>query len=124
MKWTVRSVYFYLVSFVMLLTFVFGSVGVINSVIDFLQPDYAEYQLQDPTNELRIREELRRSFPEASADEIARWAADRVQQAYSRDAAVRRFHRWAGLIRSAVLVAVALPVYLYHWRRAQRLADD
>lgn len=124
MKWTIRSVYFYLVSFVMLLTLVFGSVGVINSAVAMFEPGYAAYQLKDPSNELRIREELRRSYPEASDEDVARWAADRVLQDYARDAAVQRYHRWARLVRSAVLVVVALPVYLYHWRRAQLLASD
>jgi len=124
MKWTIRSVYFYLVSFVMLLTVIFGSVSVINNVIDLFEPSYAQMQYKDPANELRVIEELRQSHPEANDDDIARWATERVEQDYLRETARERYYRWAHLVRSAVLVAVALPVYLYHWKRAQRLAAE
>jgi hypothetical protein len=124
MKWTIRSVYFYLVSFVMLLTVIFGSVSLINNMIDLFEPDYSLIQLKDPATELQIRQELRRANPDGSEEDISRWAAERVQQEYDRNAAIQAYGRWSRLIRSAVLVIVALPVYLYHWKRAQQLAAE
>ena len=124
MKWTIRSVYFYLVSFVMLLTVIFGSVTLINNVINMFEPDQSQMMLKDLTVEVQIKDELRRSNPGAPEEDIARWAAQRMQEQYDRSVALQTYYRWSSLVRSAVLVIVALPVYIYHWRRAQKLTGE
>jgi hypothetical protein len=129
MRWSVRAVYYYLVSFVMLMTVVFGSVTLVNNVIRMFEPDYARYypKVVSPQNELAVREELRRSFPAASEEDITRWTQDRLRVQQEEQALNYRqqmYYRWSSLVQSAVLIVVALPVYLYHWRRAQRLTAE
>lgn len=130
MRWSVRAVYYYLVSFVMLMTVVFGSVTLVNNVIRMFEPDfYGRYAPKaiSPQNEIAIRDELRRNFPAASEEDITRWTQDRLRvQQDEMDANYRQqmFYRWSSLVQSAVLLVVALPVYTYHWRRAQRLTAE
>lgn len=125
MRWSVKAAYYYLVSFVMLLTVVFGSVTFVNNAIRMFEPDYGRYTpIADPYREAALREELRRAFPQATDEDIIRWAQERAREEQKAGNRLEAFHRWSRLIQSGVLILVALPVYLYHWRRAQRLTAE
>jgi len=78
-KWTVRSVYFYLVSFVMLITLVFGTVTFINNIVEMFDPGRLMY-VDKPAQELSIRERLRTQFPNATEAEIIQWAKEEVDR--------------------------------------------
>ena len=120
MKWTVRSVYFYLVSFVMLITLVFGTVTFINNIVEMFDPGRLMY-VDKPAQELSIRERLRTQFPNATEAEIIQWAKEEVDRTYESQVKQDWYYRWRSLIQSAVLILIAAPTYRYHWRRALQL---
>jgi hypothetical protein len=120
MKWTVRSVYFYLVSFVMLITLVFGMVTFINNIVEMFDPSRMSYY-DKPAMETSIRARLRTEFPNATDAEIIQWAKDEVEANYANQVKQDLYYRWRSLIQSAVLILIAGPTYRYHWRKAQAL---
>ncbi len=120
MKWSVRSVYFYLVSLIMLITLVFGIANFINNVIDMFDPSARAY-IDKPSQEIMVRERLRTQYPNATEDEIARWAQEEVEKQYEDQVRQNLYWRWRRLIQSAVLIVIAYPIYRYHWRGARAL---
>jgi len=122
-RWSVRSVYYYLVSLIMLLTVVFGSVSLVNAVIDMFQPDSFYAAPIDPSREFYWQQEYRRQFPDASDEQIQRWARERMEEEQKQPQSRDWFYRWRRLIQAAILVLVAFPVYRYHWRLAQALSE-
>lgn len=112
-EWNIRTVYLYLVSFVTLMMIIFGTVDLIRSVVTIAYPPPiytpgpldVKYRVKnDPTITPEVAEEQAR-LEEARA---------RQQQHYEQ---ARRL-AWA-----ASLLVVAVPLYLYHWRRIQRELD-
>jgi hypothetical protein len=108
----------------MLLTVVFGSVSLINAVIDMFDPSISYYAGPiDPAREMALRDELRRTYPDATEEQIQKWALERLQAEQKGNLSRDMYYRWRRLIQSAMLVIVAFPVYRYHWRLAQSLSD-
>lgn len=126
MRWSVRSVYFYLVSLIMLLTVVFGSVALVNAVIDLFEPGYDSYYRGpvDPSREAYLRAELARTYPELSEEEIRQMAAEQLQEEMRLGLQRETYWRIRRLVQSAMLILVAFPVYRYHWRRANEPVPD
>lgn len=119
MKWSARSVYFYLVSLIMLITLVFGTASFVNNVIDMFDPGRAF--IDKPAQEQMIKERLRREYPNATEEEIARWAKDEAETNYQNQLRQDMYYRVRRLIQSAVLILIAFPIYRYHWRGAKSL---
>ncbi|MEW6308393.1 MAG: hypothetical protein AB1492_05050 [Bacillota bacterium] len=103
---SVRQIYLYAVSFATLMMLIFGTVNVINNVVDLIY--------QDPSLNPRfvapkqLGPDPAPVDPEAQAAEALRFQR---QQLYW---VLRR------LVQSLALVLVALPVYVYHWRKLQQ----
>lgn len=129
MSWSARSVYFHLVSLAMLLTLVFGTVGVINAVIDLFEPGTSSGPRSVPkpldgSYEEQVRADLRRLHPELTEEEIHDMAAALIAE---RDQLTQQqgwYWRIRNLIQRAAVVLIAFPVYRYHWRRAEALVHE
>lgn len=118
MAWDVRRTYYYLVCLVTLLISIFGGVRAVQSGLDMLWPEepyrpteldlYRQYDRRPGTEQEDVpytREEI-----EAMADRQQEQEARRMRRRALRD-----------LIGNLVLLAVALPVYRYHWRHVRSL---
>ena len=114
MAWDVRQTYYYLVCFATLLMVIIGTVQVAGRILDLSIPDepyppVVERPRPAPPGE--DGESVEESFEETRARE----------QAFHMRQQRRRYVR--DLLGSLALVLVAVPVYLYHWRRVRRLDD-
>lgn len=106
-SWDIRRVYLYLVSFATLMMMVVGTVFMFQGVVNLAFPNpQAEYELK-----------MQRPVPEKSGitlrDEEIKEEARQMQ-------AQQRYYQIRQIIDSLIAILIALPVYLYHWRKIQR----
>ena len=101
---TLRNVYLYLVCLITLVVSIFAAVNLVRSTVELLYPDpgYYGYGPVEPIGGKDTgvsKREIRRQ-QEAAEDSARRQAV-------------------LGLVGSATTLAIAGPVYAYHWRRVQ-----
>jgi len=115
-KWDLEHVYFYLVSFISLILIIVGAVTITQTVIAYLTPGYDYYSPFVPA-------------PERVSSEISMWeekfGSDFIEQERIRFEEVNRVNYSRQLARDLVrgfaFIIIALPVYLYHWRKIPQL---
>lgn len=105
-KWDIRRIYLYLVSFATLMMMIVGTVqflqGIVNITYPQPGPTYTELEMKYPPND---------NIKKLNTEEIKeRAAVERAQQ---------RYYEVRSMINNLILFLVALPVYLYHWRKIQ-----
>ncbi len=104
----IRRLYLYAVCFVALLLMVYAAVHLSGLVVDVLVPT--------PLPVAPRPVPMEGESPEAARE---RWEAERAQQA-----AYERHRRAVELARTLTTLAIASPLYLYHWRLARRTDPD
>ena len=103
MKVSVRLIYLYLFSFVGLLIVVIGSVQLVNlglKVFVFPESDRYDY-----------------TAPAIPGEKIATADAEMMKNQAARD---QKRNRQRDLANSIAMIAVGLPLYLYHWKTIQK----
>jgi len=102
---TLRNIYLYLVCLITLVVSIFAAVSLVRSAVELLYPDPGYYGYGPAPVSVDGKEST------VSKREIRR------QEEAARDSARRQ--AVLGLVGSATTLAIAGPVYLYHWRRVQ-----
>jgi len=109
--WNIRTVYLYLVSFVTLIMMIVGTVQTVDAIVTLVYPPPLYYPIPEapkiPTPDQNVPVEL--------LQERARIEQQRQEQQV-------RYERVRLLAGALALLAVALPIYLYHWRKVQEEA--
>lgn len=106
--WSLRNIYLYLVSFVSLILIIAGLITFLGSVSDIFFPtEYYPPKLERMNN---YNKDLGMSREQYEAQ------IEKEMQQYKANEQNRRVNR---SIRSLSMVIVALPFYLYHWRKIQ-----
>lgn len=106
-KWDIRRVYLYLVSFATLMMMIFGIIQFLQGTVNLVYPSptssYPEWEMKFRTAE---------PGQGPSEEEIKKQVeAEQVRQ---------RYYEVRSMINNLILFLVALPVYVYHWRKIQR----
>lgn len=110
--WSIKNLYYYLVCLVTLFMFVGGAISSITSAAEIILPDrpnvpifftyYPEYRV----------EQEREVFDPPPLEELeARRAEQEETELHYRSYSTRR------LLNSLALMIIALPFYIYHWKR-------
>jgi len=116
-KWDLERVYFYLVSFIALILIIIGAVTLAQAGIAFIAPVYDDYgPFAQPAPYMEQADWEKEFGPELIEEEKARY------EAINRENYYRSLLRDA--VRGLVFIAVALPVYLYHWRKIPGLEEN
>lgn len=114
LNWNLEHVYFYLVSFVSLILIIVGAVTLTQTAIAYITPVYEDYGPLSPvapSQDITLwEEEFGPEFVEAERSRYDQIAADNYNRRLIRD-----------LVRGLAYIIVALPVYLYHWRKIPHL---
>ncbi len=116
-KWDIEHVYLYLISFIALILIIIGAVNITQTAIAYFTPVYEEYNPLVPRGispDLALWEE--EFGPEFLERERIRY------DTISRENYTRRLIR--DLINGISFVVIALPVYLYHWRKIPKLENN
>lgn len=110
---SVRSIYLYAVSFATLMVLIFSIASAAQEAISLAYPDAGYYP--GPLDiRLRARAELEQDS-EISEDIIREQVEHERMQARQNT----RHQQARRLAKDIALIAVTLPAYLYHWRKAQ-----
>ncbi len=115
-KWDLEHVYFYLVSFIALILLIIGAVNITQTVIAYITPvydEYSPYTIPEPYQDLTAWEE--HFGPEVMENEKVRY------EAIGRENYNRRLIR--DMVGGFSFITIALPVYLYHWRKIPKLEE-
>lgn len=118
LKWSIDQLYFYLVCFVMLITIIIGITGLVRAGIDIIVP------VPDTTFSKPFRE----LGPVTSGDK-SQLPADIIEgEIYNQEEYISQRERnnvlnqaILQILRGLAQLAVAFPVYLYHWRKIPKL---
>ena len=120
-NWDIRRLYLYLVSFATLMMMIVGTVQFFQGVVDFVYPNpvpdtfYPEYRTK--------YEDMAKNNPKISDEEIEKIMAEDkklAEEARIRAQESQEYYRIRSMVNNMVLVMVALPVYMYHWRKIQK----
>ncbi len=120
LKWSIQQVYFYLICFVTLIMLIIGVTSIVNAAIDLAIP-IPDGDLRQPYFENIFPKELQEksTLPaEVIAEEVN-------QQKSFNDAQQKRNNLNYPLNRifnGFAMILVAIPVYLYHWRKIPKLS--
>ncbi|UNC93415.1 hypothetical protein [Candidatus Contubernalis alkaliaceticus] len=112
-KWNLQQIYFYLVCFVTLIMIIIGAVNTVRSAVDFLLPDPAAadesfyYSKFTGVEGRNLNEQL--FDQEIVEKELSR--QEKINRTNSNNQSVR------SLLGGVILILVAGPAYLYHWRQ-------
>jgi hypothetical protein len=100
---SLRNVYLYLVCLITLIISIFAAVNLVRSTTELLYPDpgyYGPEPIIRDSDGTAVSEEERQRLAQAARDSQRRQAV-------------------LGLVTSATTLLIAVPVYVYHWRRIQ-----
>ena len=95
---TLRNLYLYAVCLVTLIISIFAAVNLVRGAVELLYPDPGYYGFEGKEPGLSAEEQRRRE--QAAVDSQRRQAV-------------------LGLVGSGTLLAIAGPLYIYHWRQVQ-----
>jgi hypothetical protein len=110
-RMTLRNVYLYLVCLITLVISIFAAVSLVRSTVELLYPDPGYYGYVPRCAEGKPGQVCTPAEEAAFAQEQQRIAK------LTRDS--QRRQAVLGIVGSATMLAIAVPVYLYHWRRIQ-----
>lgn len=113
LKWDIEHVYFYLVSFIAMILLIIGAVTLTQTVIAYLTPVPLDYQYV-------IDEAGMKNWEEEFGPGL-------VQQEKERFETIARVNEQRTLLKNLFgalsYILIALPLYLYHWRKIPQLGD-
>ena len=117
MRFTLRELYYYAVSFATLMMVIIGLYQLVNAGLSLFEPPAA----MPPRLESRLEAELRykERFPDATAEQIAQLVDEDTSGRQEEFAARDAYWRWRRLIGAIAFIAIAFPVYRYHWRQVR-----
>lgn len=115
----IRNVYYYAVCLITLVICIFAVTGIVDGITDLIIP-YQGY-LPSPTNLARQYKDLSPEMQEKISFE--EWAEQEREMRVKRERVNRRHRLIKNLTKSLTLLLVALPLYIYHWRRVRQFED-
>lgn len=117
MSTRIREIYYYAVCFVTLIITIFALTGVVNTVAEMAYP-YPQYT----PSKLEIIQMSEKQNTDVSDPETMQQLLEQEQKMQiERDKAARQHQVARQLSRNLSLLLVAVPLYLYHWRRVRKL---
>lgn len=114
-KWDIEHVYFYLVSFITLILMIVGAINLTRTAIASLTPTvYEDDRFTFEQQNLELWEN--------------KFGPELVERETSRHQEISRINYKRSLVRDLVsslaFIVIALPIYLYHWRKIPRLEKE
>ncbi|MEW6446853.1 MAG: hypothetical protein AB1426_01980 [Bacillota bacterium] len=117
--WDVRRVYLYLVCLVTLIMVIMGTVLAIRGAVNLLYP-YQQIYPNTPYYEAKMRLQREQGVSEQEYRQQLKELEQQIVRERRQSEINERRSRIRGLISDCALIAVALPIFAYHWRKIQR----
>ncbi|MEU7825117.1 hypothetical protein [Catellatospora sp. NPDC049133] len=110
-RMTLRNMYLYLVCLITLVISIFAAVNLVRSTVELLYPDPGYYGYVPRCAESKPGQVC------TPAEEAAFAVEQKRIEKLTRDS--QRRQAVLSIVGSATTLAIAVPVYIYHWRRIQ-----
>ncbi|GAA1610724.1 hypothetical protein ACFQY4_07315 [Catellatospora bangladeshensis] len=110
-RMTLRNLYLYLVCLITLVISIFAAVSLVRSAVELFYPDPGYYGYPPRCADVQGGK------PCDAAQQAAFEVDQKRQQELMRDS--QRRNAILGLVTSGTTLAIAVPVYAYHWKRIQ-----
>ncbi|MCL6557379.1 MAG: hypothetical protein K6U74_01010 [Firmicutes bacterium] len=118
-EWDVRRVYLYLVCLVTLMMVIMGTVMTIRGVVDFIYP-YERTYTPKPYYEAKTRLQREPGISDEQYRQQLKEMEQQIAQERRANEINEKRNRVRNLINNFALIAVALPIFTYHWRKIRQ----
>lgn len=104
-----REIYLYIVCIIAIIVFIVGLIMVYNGAINYIRP--TTYMTRSSIAAMYSTEQ----YPDLSKEEINQLAEEELEASVqsAKDLAFK------DLLRGVLLVVIAIPLFAFHWRKAQ-----
>ncbi len=109
-KVLVREIYFYIVCLIALVIFIAGLIGLSGGIVNYLKP--STY-----ITKANIMPGYREQYRDLSEEEINTMADQEIQNSIDNE----RGFALRSLINNSVMIVIAIPLFIFHWKKAQYL---
>lgn len=106
----VREIYFYLVCLAAIILFIVGIVNLVDSSVSFIKP--VTYMTR-----ASILPAYQDQYKGMSQEEIDKIISEEIKAQED----IEKINALKGLIRGALLIVIAIPLFTFHWLRAQAM---
>jgi hypothetical protein len=106
----IREIYFYLVCLIAFILFIVGIVTIYDSAVDYVKP--ATYMTKSS-----ILPAYKDQYNNLSQEQIDKMVNEEIQNSLNNE----KLMAIKGLFRGVLLVIIGIPLFVFHWRKAQAL---
>ena len=105
---SIREIYFYIICLIAIIIFIIGLVGLSDGIINYIKPNTYIYQEKIP---------YQQQYPDLSDEEIDKLMAQEIENSLNNE----RSSALKSILRNTIMIIIAVPLFAYHWRKAQQL---
>lgn len=120
MSFKVREFYYYAICFVTLIICIFAAAQLVDTIAEMFYP----YPEHTPSKIELYQMKERMNSDSIDNETIKQWVEEERQIRTEREIKARQ-HRFAKeLARSLAFLIIAIPLYIYHWRRVRNFETN
>lgn len=105
---SVREIYFYILCLIAIVIFIIGIVGLSEGIINYIKPNTYIYREKMP---------YQQQYPNLSDEETDKL----MRQEIANSLVNERSFALKGILRNTIMIIIAIPLFAFHWRKAQQL---
>lgn len=106
-----REIYFYIVCLAAIIIFIIGIVMAYDGIINFLKP--TTYMTKSGAMSVYSQEQ----YKNLTAEQIEKLAEDEINTSIQNE----KDRGFKNLLKGVLLIVVAIPLFSFHWRKAQQM---
>jgi hypothetical protein len=105
-----REIYFYIICIIAIVIFVIGVVNLVDSAVNYIHP--TTYMTKSS-----VLPSFKDQYKDMSQEEIDKLVNDEIAAQEN----IEKLNGLKGIIRGALLIIIAVPLFATHWKMAQNM---
>lgn len=106
----IREIYFYIICIIAIIIFIIGVVNLVDSAVNYVNP-----------TTYMTRSSLLPSYKEQYKDMTQEEIEKMVEEEIAAQENIEKSNALKGLIRGGLLIVIAIPLFVSHWKLAQSM---
>ena len=107
---SIREIYFYIVCLIAIIIFIIGLIGLADGITNYLKPN--SYMTKE-----NIIPSYKDQYPTMSDEELNKLMEKEIANSLANE----RNFALKSMIRNAIMIVIAIPLFAFHWKKAQEL---
>lgn len=107
---SIREIYFYIVCLIAIVIFIVGLISLADGIINYIKPN--SYVTKE-----NLMPSYKTQFPAISDEELNKLMEKEIENSLANE----RTFALKSMIRSAIMIIIAVPLFAFHWKKAQEL---